>query len=153
MTQSIGDTISDFTLKDHQGKAVSLTDYSGGYVLLSFHPLAWTSVCAQQMSALDNHMGTFKKLQVVPLGISVDSVPCKKAWAAELKIRELRMLSDFWPHGSVAASLGLLRGQEGFSERANLVVDGERRIIFKKVYETGQLPDIQEILNFLKTLS
>ena len=62
------------------------------------------------------------------------------------------MLADFWPHGQVAKLYGIFREKEGFSERANIIVDEAGKVIFFKVYEIGQLPDIQEIISFLKQL-
>jgi hypothetical protein len=46
---TVGDKAKDLTLKDHKGKKVNLSDFSGRKGLLSFHPLAWTNVCVQQM--------------------------------------------------------------------------------------------------------
>ena len=39
----VGETASDFNLKDQNGKEVSLKDFKDKKVLLSFHPLAWTA--------------------------------------------------------------------------------------------------------------
>jgi alkyl hydroperoxide reductase subunit AhpC len=44
--------------------------------------------------------------------------------------------------------MGLLRA-EGFSERANVIVDETGKIIFVKVYPIRELPDIREILRVL----
>lgn len=54
------------------------------------------------MQSLEEHLARFDELKTLPLGISVDSVPCKHAWAKELGVKKLRLLSDFWPHGQVA---------------------------------------------------
>jgi hypothetical protein len=69
----------------------------------------------------------------VAVGISVDSVPCKKAWAESLKITSTRLLSDFWPHGKVAQLYGLFRDANGFAERANVIVDEKQTVVFVKV--------------------
>jgi peroxiredoxin len=39
-----GETAEDFVLKDQNGKEFKLSSMKGKKVLLSFHPLAWTSV-------------------------------------------------------------------------------------------------------------
>jgi alkyl hydroperoxide reductase subunit AhpC len=44
---------------------------------------------------------------------------------------------------------GLFRDQNGFSERANVIVDEKQKIVFVKVYPIHSVPDIQEILSFL----
>lgn len=146
---NIGETAPDFVLKDQHGEEIRLKDLRGKKVVLSFHPLAWTSVCAQQMQSLEAQYEAFENAGAVALGISVDSVPCKKAWAESLGIEKTRLLADFWPHGGVADMYGILR-KEGFSERANIIVDEEGTIIFFKRYELSHLPDIQEILAALR---
>jgi peroxiredoxin len=85
----------------------------------------------------------------VAVGLSIDSVPCKAAWARSLKIKKTRLLSDFWPHGAFSKSLGILR-PEGFSERANIILDEAGKVTFVKIYPIHQLPDIEEILAALK---
>lgn len=144
-----GKKVKDFNLKDQNGQDFSLEACKGKRVLLSFHPLAWTPVCAQQMQALEKNRKVFDKLNTVAVGISVDSVPCKAAWAKSLKIKNTKLLADFWPHGAVAKSLGILRA-DGFSERANLVVDEAGKILFFKVYPIKELPDLGIIYDILK---
>ncbi len=150
-TIKIGDKIPDFVLKDQHNNELRISDLKGKRVLLSFHPLAWTKVCAQQMKSLEENVKRFEELNTVPLGLSVDSVPSKHAWAKkELNIKDTRLLADFWPHGEVAKKFGIFKETEGFSERANIIVDEEQKVIFVKVYDIPQLPDIEEIIRFLK---
>ncbi len=146
----IGDTAPDFVLRDHEGKEFKLSDFKGKKVLLSFHPAAFTGVCSEQMKSLEDNQKTFQSLNTVAVGISVDTIPSKKAWAKELGITNTRLLADFWPHGAVAKIYGLFREKSGVSERANVVIDENGKIAFIKVYKISQLPDIQEIISFLK---
>jgi len=140
-----GDKAKEFTLRDHHDKEVRLSDLKGKKVLLSFHPLAWTSVCAEQMKALEAQKDKFASRNTVALGLSVDTVPSKKAWAKELGIRGTRLLSDFWPHGKIAKAYGIFREKNGFSERTNIILNEDHRVIFVKVYPIKELPDIEEI--------
>ncbi len=148
-----GDYATDFVLTDNKNQEFRLSDFKGKKVLLSFHPLAWTSVCAQQMQSLDRHWEDFKKLNTIAVGINVDSVPSKKAWADFIGLQNTRLLSDFWPHGNIAKMYGIFRKEEGFSERANIIINEEGKIEFIQVYEIGELPDIKEILTFLRNLN
>lgn len=145
-----GERAPDFVLDDHNGKPVRLSDLKGKTVLLSFHPLAWTGVCSKQMKSLEKNYAAFKELNTVALGMNVDSVPSKKAWAKDLGLKKTRLLSDFWPHGEVARQYGLFREKDGFSQRANVIVDGDGKVMFAKVYEMGELPDIDEILDRIR---
>ena len=142
----VGDRLSDFTLKDQDGKDFTLSAHAGKKVLLSFHPLAWTSLCARQMQSLEDNCDSFTAKNTVAVGLSVDSTPCKKAWARELKIEHTRLLADFWPHGGLAGRLGIFRDKDGISARANIVVDEKGTVAFVKVYPIPELPDIKEIL-------
>jgi len=142
----------DFILKDHLKKEFKLTDFIGKRVLLSFHPLAWTGVCAQQMQSLERHWNDFKELNTVAVGINIDSIPSKKAWADFIGVQSTRLLSDFWPHGDTAKKYGIFRQDDGFSERANIIINEERKIEFFRIYEIGELPDIKEILTFIRNL-
>ncbi len=150
MALKVGDLAPDFKLKDQNGEDISLSSFKGKKVLLSFHPLAWTGVCETQMKNLDLKYNELEKLNVVPLGISVDSSPSKKAWAQSMKINKLKLLSDFWPHGEVARKYGIFDEENGFSKRANFLIDEEGKIEFVKVYELRDQPDLNEIMNSIK---
>jgi peroxiredoxin len=149
MAVKVGDKAKDFTLKDQHNKELRLSKLKGKKVLLSFHPLAWTPVCARQMKSLEKNQPVFEKLNTVALGLSVDTVPSKHAWAKSLGIKNTRLLSDFWPHGVVAKSYGIFRTKDGISERANIIIDEKGKVTFVKVYPISQLPDIEEIIKIL----
>jgi peroxiredoxin len=146
----LGKLVKDFTLQDQFSQDFVLSKMKGRRVLLSFHPLAWTPVCTRQMQSLEKNKKVFDKFNTIATGMSVDSVPCKAAWAKAIKIKQTRLLCDFWPHGNVAKSLGLFREKNGFSQRANVIIDESGKVCFVKVYPISELPDINEIINFLK---
>ena len=145
-----GDTAPNFSVKDQNDRTFDLLEQSGKKVLLSFHPLAWTEFCAAQMTSLEENRTALASLNTVAVGISVDSVPCKKAWAQSLKIGNTRLLCDFWPHGKVARMYGLFRDANGFAERANVIVNEKQTVVFVKVYPIHSVPDIGEVIGILK---
>ncbi|MCH3963655.1 MAG: peroxiredoxin [Clostridium sp.] len=149
---SVGDTAPDFSLEDNLGQFVKLSEYRGKNILLSWHPLAWTPVCTDQMRELENKWNTFQELNTVPFGISVDAQPSKKAWATALALENLKLLSDFWPHGKVTQDYGLFVEKEGISKRANIIIDETGIVRWVKVYQPAQLPDINEIIQTLSGL-
>ena len=67
-----------------------------------------------------------------------------------MNVENTRLLSDFWPHGEIAQKYGVFRENDGFSERANIIIDEGQRVVFAKVYPTSQLPDFEEIFKFLE---
>jgi peroxiredoxin len=149
---STGETAPDFTLKDQKGKEFTLSTQKNKRVLLSFQPLAWTPLCQNQMKALEEHFAAFKALNTYPVGLSIDSVPSKKMWAESMGLKNLRLLADFWPHGAVARQYGLFREADGFSERANVIVNEKGKVAWVKVYEISQLPDIHEVIEVIEKL-
>jgi peroxiredoxin len=151
-TIKVGDTAPEFTLSDQHKDEHRLADLRGKRVLLSFHPLAWTGICAEQMKSLEANMARFEEFNTVPLGVSVDSNPSKLAWGESLGIESLRMLSDFWPHGGYAKELGMFMDDKGITRRANLILDENGKVAWVKVYEISELPDIEEVLDHLGEL-
>ena len=146
----VGEKAPDFELPAVGDKKIKLSDYlRKKNVILSFHPLAWTGVCATQIQDLEDNIQKFNDRDTVALEISVDSVPTKNAWAESLGVSQVEFLSDFEPKGDVSRTYGIYR-KEGFSERAVFVVDREGIIRFAKVYLIKEKPDLAEIFLVLK---
>ena len=87
-------------------------------------------------------------MQTQVLGLSVDSVPCLKAWADSLGGITYPLLSDFYPHGRVAEMYGVLR-PEGKSERAIFVLDRQGFIRYVDVHDIDQQPDNDDLFRVL----
>jgi peroxiredoxin len=146
---TIGSNAPDFILLDTLEQKVSLSDYKGKKVLLSWHPLAWTGVCTDQMRSLEYNYAKFEALNTVPLGLSVDPSASKKAWAAVLGIQKTKLLCDFWPHGKVAQDYSIFIEEYGMSGRGNIIIDEQGIVRWVKVYSLSLLPDINEVLQAL----
>ena len=147
---SVGSKAPDFTLKDQNKKTARLSKFAGKKVILSFRPLAWTPVCHDQMLSLEENFDHFAEHNTVAFGLGVDSAPSNKAWANSMGITRTRLLADFWPHGEVARMYDLFREADGFSERANVIIDESGKVVFARLYPTNQLPDIDEIVRFIE---
>lgn len=147
---SSGSKAPDFTLKDQNKKDIRLSKFVGKKIILSFRPLAWTPVCHDQMLSLEENYNYFDQHNTIAFGLGVDSVPSNKAWTDSMGIKKTRLLSDFWPHGEVARMYGVFREVDGFSERANIIIDESQKVVFAKVYPTNQLPNIVELIHFLE---
>ena len=145
-----GDPAKNFSLKDQNDTTFDLYENMEKWTLLSFHPLAWTAFVPDRCNRLKITGKFYRHLVPVAVGISVDSVPCKKAWAESLGITHTPLLCDFWPHGVVAHQYGLFREANGFSERANVIIDENQNIVFVKVYPVHTVPDIGEVIAFIK---
>ncbi|MCD6579365.1 redoxin domain-containing protein [bacterium] len=142
--------LPDFALFDQNKKEIKFSELKGKKLLLSFHPLAWTPICRAQMLSLENNYKKFLSLNTVPFGISVDSVPSKSAWGKDIGLKQLQILSDFWPHGKFSKAMNAFYEDKGFSKRSNFIINESGIIIFEKYYDISQLPDVDEVLIALK---
>ena len=110
MALNPGDEAPDFELRSHRGGTVRLSDYRGTKnVVLAFHPLAFTPVCATQMTGYETDLKRLEQADAVVLGISIDPQPSKTAWAQTLGSISFDLLSDSYPHGEVAQKYGVFR--------------------------------------------
>jgi peroxiredoxin len=147
----VGDVAPDFTLRGSLGSKVALSEFRGKKnVVLSFHPLAFTSVCTGQMVLLELAHERFDQLNTQILGLSVDSLPAKDAWAHAIGVKSFPLLADF-PGGEVARKYGIMR-PVGSSERAVFVIDKQGIVRFARVYPVKELPRPEEILPVLEGL-
>jgi peroxiredoxin len=110
------------------------------------------------MPAYQADLPRFAELNAQVLGISPDSPYCHVGWQRhEIDWLDYPLLSDFYPHGEVAARYGVSRENPvplpGISERAVFVVDRDGKIAFSKVYELSAVPPNEEIFEVLRRLN
>ena len=104
------------------------------------------------MPSYQADLSRFEGYDAHVLGISVDSVPCNKAWAKSLGGISYDLLSDFEPKGEVAKKYGAYRA-EGYSERALFVVSKEGKIVYKDIHKIDEQPDNEQIFEVLRKAS
>jgi glutaredoxin len=96
-------------------------------------------------------LARFEGYNTQVLGISVDHIPCLKAWAESLGGISFPLLSDFWPHGGVAEQYGVLR-EDGRSERALFVIDKQGIVRYVDIHDIDDQPDNEEVFAVLRQL-
>jgi peroxiredoxin len=149
-----GDKAPDFALRSHRGGVVKLSDYRGHRnVVLAFHPLAFTPVCATQMSGYQADVPKFDAADTTVLGVSIDPQPAKTAWGKELGVTSIDLLSDNYPYGEVAKMYGVFRETDGISDRAVFLIDKTGTIRWAKVYDIPQQPANDEVFAALAAVA
>lgn len=142
----------DFSLKTTPDQWVSLSEFRGRPVVLTFYPADWSPVCADQLAVYNEILPEFQRYGAEVIGISVDGVWCHLAFARDRKLR-FPLMSDFEPKGEVARMYGVYRRDDGESERALFVIDPTGTIHWSYVSPVGVNPGADGILRALESLS
>lgn len=149
----VGDPAPDFTLPSISGKKITLSRFARKKnVVISFVPAAWTPVCSDQWPGYNIAKGIFDKNDAVLIGITVDNIPTLYAWTRQMGKLWFSVLSDFWPHGAVAARFGVLRS-DGVAERALFVIDKAGIIQYIHVENINVRPKLEDLVRALEKLN
>jgi peroxiredoxin len=146
-----GTPAPDFRLRTTPDQEVVLSEFRGQPVILAFYPADWSPVCGDQMGLYNEILPEFQHFGAELLGISVDGVWSHLAFAHDRKLR-FPLLSDFEPKGEVARRYGVYRRQDGTSERALFVIDGDGIISWSYVSPVGVNPGADGILRALEAI-
>ena len=138
MSLSVGDRAPEFSLPDQDKQVVSLADLQGTPVLVVFYPFAFSGICTGELCQLRDELATYTDAGVRVLAISTDPVFSLKAWQAQQGF-DFPLLSDFWPHGTVAQAYGVFNDKAGMAVRGTFLVDAEGRIAFAEVNGPGDV--------------
>jgi peroxiredoxin len=148
----VGEKAPDFTLPSVGGEKVSLRQFLGKKnVVLSFVPAAWTPVCSDQWPGYNITQGLFEEHNAILLGITVDNIPTLYSWTNQMGRLWFPVLSDFFPHGAVAARFGVLR-TDGTAERALFIIDKMGIIRYIDVHDINQRPPLETLMGELGKL-
>ncbi len=127
MTDLVGQEAPDFTLRDQDGKKVTLSELRGQTIVLVFYPLDWSPGCTDQLNVYQEVLDDFRAQGATLYGISVDSAFSHKAFQQHLGL-EFSLLADFEPKGAVARSYGMYIEGRGHNERGFVVVDPDGKV-------------------------
>ncbi|GIH76418.1 peroxiredoxin [Planobispora longispora] len=151
MAVEVGSLAPDFELRDQHGTPVTLSGHRGKKVVLIFYPLAFSSVCHGELSAVRDELTAGLPEDVQILAVSVDSVFSQRAWA-DREGYGFSLLSDFWPHGQVARAYGVFDDDRGVARRGTFIIDGEGVVRWRVVNPIPEARDIAEYRTALAQL-
>lgn len=96
-------------------------------------------------------MKQFEEKNAQLIGLSADTRPGLRTWSNSLGGLSHPLLSDFWPHGAVLESFGVLNPDTGTARRSLFIIDKEGIVRHKEMHQ-GTLPDPQAVLAELDKL-
>lgn len=138
MSLSVGDVAPEFSLPDQDKQVVSLAELRGAPVLLVFYPFAFSGKCTGELCQLRDELAVYTDAGVRVLAISTDPVFSLKAFR-DAEGLTFPLLSDFWPHGTVAQAYGAFNEKAGMAVRATFLVDAEGKVAFAEVNSPGDV--------------
>ena len=130
MALDIGTQAPDFTLKTKTADGLEDVTLSGnfgsGKTVLLFFPLAFTSVCQEELCSVRDSLQDYNDLDATLYGISVDSPFTQEEFAGQNNLN-FPLLSDF--NKEVSADYDVqyedLIGLKGVAKRSAFVIDSD----------------------------
>ncbi len=151
MALEVGTKAPDFTLKSKNADGlqdVTLSDnFGSGKTVLLFFPLAFTSVCIDELCSVRDSLADYNDLGATVYGISVDSPFTQEVFSQQNNLN-FTLLSDFNKEASTAYDVLFedLIGLKGVSKRSAFVIDSDGVIQFSSSSDDpAVLPDFEAI--------
>jgi peroxiredoxin (alkyl hydroperoxide reductase subunit C) len=139
MPLDVGAQAPNFSLKDQNNQVWTLSEFRDDRnVLVVFFPLAFSGICTSELDRLRDHLAEFADVQI--LAVSVDSVYSLRAWSDQ-RGYDIPLLSDFWPHGTVAQDYRVFNGKTGFANRGTFLVGTDGVVRFAEMNGPGEARD------------
>ena len=155
MTLNVGDKAPSFALYNTNKELVSKEQFDGNPLVILFFPLAFSSVCTDELCGVRDDKSYYDDLGASIVGISVDSVFSLKKFQDEQGY-DFTMLSDFnketcRAYGAIYEEAFL--GMKGVAKRSAFVLDDKGIVRYAEVLENaGDLPNFDKIKTTLKNL-
>lgn len=131
---AVGAPAPDFRLMSDQGKATSLGDFKGKWIVLYFYPKDFTSGCTIEARNFQRDLPKYEARNAVVVGVSVDTAESHKDFCAKEGL-SFRLLSD--PDGRASEAFGSTMEYNGqkLSARNTFVIDPQGNVarVFEKV--------------------
>ena len=141
----------DFKLISGNNTEYTLDDFKGKKIVLYFYPKDSTAGCTKQALGFAEHYDTFKKNNVVIIGINKDSIASHARFAEKYSLPFI-LLSD--PDKSVIEKYGVWQEKKMCGKismgivRTTYIIDenGNVEKIFEKVKADGHVNEVMDYL-------
>ncbi|MEA5515629.1 peroxiredoxin [Nodularia sp. UHCC 0506] len=124
MPLAVGTDAPAFTVKDTNGKTVSLSDFAGKTVVLYFYPKDDTPGCTKQACSFRDAQPQYLGKDVVVLGVSADDEASHQAFTQKYNLN-FPLLAD--TNQSLIKAYDVDGG--GYAKRVTYVIDPSGKIV------------------------
>lgn len=139
MVLAVGTPAPNFTVKDTNGKTVSLSDFAGKTVVLYFYPKDDTPGCTVEAQGFRDKYAEYQGNEMVVLGVSRDDEASHKQFTEKYGL-PFQLLADV--DGTLTKAYDVDGG--GYAKRVTYVIDAQGVIskVFDKVNTASHAQDI-----------
>jgi peroxiredoxin len=160
MSLNVGDPAPDFKAGQSTGETqgeFQLSAQKGKNVVLVFYPGDFTPVCTNELALIQQDLAKFAAANAEVVGLSTDTVFSHSAFQKSLGGLGFPLATDRWPYAEIAKSYGVYPPSKHklafWNDRAIFIIDKNGKIAWSKIYEIGHVPDIDEVLAALQSIS
>jgi len=151
----VGEKAPDFTLKDQDGREVTLSSLAGRPVVLYFYPKAETPGCTTQACGVRDHSADYEALGAKVIGVSPDPVERIKRFAENHSLN-FTLLAD--EDHQVAERYGVwtkkrMYGKEYFGVQRATFIIGPEGTVKHVIPKVKPATHDEEVLAALRVLS
>ena len=147
---AVGTEAPDFTLPSQEGKAVSLKDFRGQWVVLYFYPKDFTSGCTREAHNFQRDIAQYEQRHAVILGVSVDNADSHKQFCAKEGLN-FKLLADTDKKVSEAYGSVMNLGVTKLSARHTFLINPDG-VIAKEYMDVNPSKHSEEVLATLTEL-
>jgi peroxiredoxin len=154
---NIGQKAPGFSLLDTEKQKISLDLFKGKNVVLFFFPFAFTGTCTKEMCTVQEDFNSYKTLNAVPVGVSIDTLYTLKKFKEEYKLNDIILLSDFNKEAIRAYDVIIEEypnGYRGVAKRATFLIDRDGILRYAEVLPSvSDFPDLVALKKALEKLN
>jgi mycoredoxin-dependent peroxiredoxin len=136
-TLRLGQPAPGFTARNQHGELLTVSGLRGAPAVIIFYPWAFSNICRDELAALRDDHERFVGLGTRVLGVSCDAMYTLRAYADMERI-PFDLLSDHWPHGSIARAYGVFDEQSGCARRGTFVLDSAGLIRWHQINQINE---------------
>lgn len=148
---NVGDLAPDFTLQNHRGELVTLSQLRGQNVVLYFYPKDDTPGCTREACSFRDNLSALEAHNAVILGVSFDDQASHQKFIDKYNLN-FQLLCDLDKETAKAFGVYVQKNMYGNIswgiERSTFVIDKDGKIsrVFRRVQVDGHTDEVLEAL-------
>jgi thioredoxin-dependent peroxiredoxin len=124
---SVGAAAPDFTLNSQEGKAVSLHDFKGKWVVLYFYPKDFTTGCTIEAHNFQRDLAQYEQKNAVIVGVSVQDEDSHQKFCAKEGL-SFKLLADTKQDVSTQYDSVMIHNEAKYSARHTFLIDPQGKV-------------------------